>query len=657
MAHTALHAQRDGTTPDSRRLTPAPLRRAAVALVAVLVGALALVNVPTMAQAVPLTGAITSVTIVRDGDGPVHLEDQVQINATWAAPAGAVAGDTFSLDFPTDPTLVAAPIELTLMSPDNLPVATCSVTAAGFLCTLTSYITTHTDVRGTLSFTAMFTSTTTKSSVEFVAGNTSILVPLPGGVIGLGTLPYFPTPTKYGWVVQDGTNRAVWHIFVPSADMVDAAGNTLLLTDTIDSRLTVDPDTIWVDFIKKTDWNDGNYGTSGIIIPRDEDGSSGGTGYTFTSGPTADQFQIKILTPQADEGLYHIAYYAALPADAVPGSIYTNDIAGASQWTVPAGIKYQGAGGDGGGINPRSISLTKRVDGAAPAGDFTFSIACTSSKGIYVTGFPRTVDLAADETITLDSIPVGSVCDITETNSLGADSVTYADSSTVTVTEDSPAVIDVVATNHFAVPMSIVGGLAVTKTVSGDVPAGTEYTVDYSYAVDGETVTGTLPVLAGGTATLADLPVGTVVTLTEPVIPAITGSTWGAPAFTIVGGSATPTTTIDVTIAADTTVAVNLTNTATVTTPPVVVPPVVTPPVTTPPAVVTPPVPPVAPMPITGVLGTYGTHQPAALTAVAKHQTLAMTGASTLTALLAAAGLTAVGIVLVASRRRHAHQG
>jgi LPXTG-motif cell wall-anchored protein len=62
------------------------------------------------------------------------------------------------------------------------------------------------------------------------------------------------------------------------------------------------------------------------------------------------------------------------------------------------------------------------------------------------------------------------------------------------------------------------GGFEVTKTVSGtgaSVVEGAEYTVDYSYEADGSAKAGQLTLTAGATGGLTDLPVGTVVTLSE----------------------------------------------------------------------------------------------------------------------------------------------
>lgn len=103
------------------------------------------------------------------------------------------------------------------------------------------------------------------------------------------------------------------------------------------------------------------------------------------------------------------------------------------------------------------------------------------------------------------------------------------------------------------------GGFTVAKRVVGDgadlVPAGTAFTVAYSYTANGTPVTGTLTVKADGTVVdgPADLPAGTVVTLSEPDLPTVAGVEWGTPSFSPSG---------TVTIGESGTIAVTLTNTA-----------------------------------------------------------------------------------------------
>lgn len=617
MATSSTPAPLSGATP--RRLRAGALtsglRRATATFVAFLLAAMTIVSLPVASQAAELD-AITGVTITESTD-PITVYQQLQINATWAVADSAVAGDTFSLTFPTDPQLSGFVDTITLKDPLGAAVATCVVTATGFKCTLTSYADTRSNVSGTLSFFASFTQESSNTEVTFLTGSSATIpVTIPGGVgpqVGDGTIPHFDEPTKWGWVT-DGTNLTQWHIFLPSADVVGHDGTPITLTDTIDPRLVVDLSTLSIVFVLDSDWNDGKYGDNYAWL--DE-----GTDYALSPGPAANQLQITLGYAPAAPGTFHIQYRAPLPAERADGDTYVNTIAGTDLWSTQDQVRYRAADGDGNGDETRSLALTKTVDGPAPAGRFTFSVTCTTD-GVALATFPRTLTLAADETAYIQSIPVGSVCVITETDSLGATSVTYSDSNTVTVTAESPALIQVTATNHFVVPPVDVtlGSIAVTKSVAGAaaslVPAATSYPVAYSYILNGTTVTGTLPVLAGGTATLSGLPVGTVVTFTEPAIPTVTNVTWGSPTFTVAGS--TTAVSVDVTVVAATT-SVTVTNTA-------------------------------ARTQVTGVLSSSGTAAPSSYV-LASSGMLATTGASSLAALLAAAGLTVVGLSLVGARR------
>ncbi|MFF2493408.1 choice-of-anchor A family protein [Agromyces sp. NPDC058064] len=83
-----------------------------------------------------------------------------------------------------------------------------------------------------------------------------------------------------------------------------------------------------------------------------------------------------------------------------------------------------------------------------------------------------------------------------------------------------------------------VGGFSAAKAVTGpeaaSVHADTEFTLQYSYVLDGETVTGELALLADGTVVDGpqDLPVGTVVDFEEVDVPVIPGVEWGEPVIT-----------------------------------------------------------------------------------------------------------------------------
>jgi choice-of-anchor A domain-containing protein len=96
-----------------------------------------------------------------------------------------------------------------------------------------------------------------------------------------------------------------------------------------------------------------------------------------------------------------------------------------------------------------------------------------------------------------------------------------------------PGPFNCVPTSSFVVQKTVTG------TAAADVPAGTVFTVHYSYvtpAPDSETGEGDLEVpLNGNLVAGPDLPVGTVVTLSEPTLPEVDGVSWGSPVFRVNG--------------------------------------------------------------------------------------------------------------------------
>ena len=111
------------------------------------------------------------------------------------------------------------------------------------------------------------------------------------------------------------------------------------------------------------------------------------------------------------------------------------------------------------------------------------------------------------------------------------------------------------------------GDFSLSKSLEGAasslVPAGTEFTIDYSYGDPEQT--GELTVLADGTVQVSDeLPLGSVVTLSEPDFPEIPGVSWGAPRYVINDGD--PTAEGTFVIEPSTTVSIEVINTANVAT-------------------------------------------------------------------------------------------
>ncbi|MFF3064572.1 DUF5979 domain-containing protein [Oerskovia sp. NPDC057915] len=207
------------------------------------------------------------------------------------------------------------------------------------------------------------------------------------------------------------------------------------------------------------------------------------------------------------------------------------------------------------------FSMAKAVEGETAdqvPGGTEFSVRYSYDLG----GSPTsdTLVVRADGTVVNgpQNLPVGTVVTFDEIDLPSLDGVVWGtpvfSPASVTVADGENTAVTLTNTAN-AEPA---GGFSLTKVVEGSgasvVPAGTEFTAAYSYALDGQTVTGTVQVLADGSTVDGpqNLPVGTVVTFTEIDLPAVAGVVWGTPVFSPA----------QVTVADGENVAVTLTNTA-----------------------------------------------------------------------------------------------
>ncbi|OCI30763.1 DUF5979 domain-containing protein [Oerskovia enterophila] len=228
----------------------------------------------------------------------------------------------------------------------------------------------------------------------------------------------------------------------------------------------------------------------------------------------------------------------------------------------------------GDGTNPK-VTLTNTATDA-PAGGFSLQKAVTGEASGLVPGGTEftvaysyelggvptssTLSVLADGTVVNgpQNLPVGTVVTFEEIDLPSIDGVVWGAPafSPASVTIEDDVTTEVTVTNTATDEPA--GGFSLRKVVagaaSGAVPAGTEFTVTYSYELDGVPTSGTATVRADGT--LVDgpqnLPVGTVVTFGEVDLPELSGVVWGAPAFS-------PAT---VTVADGTSAVVTVTNTA-----------------------------------------------------------------------------------------------
>lgn len=417
----------------------------AAAVVAAVVGVVIAVA-PAPAALAATVDAVTSVSVVAPDpahpDAPLTVGQRFRVDASWALPAGAKPGDTFTLTFPSPVHGYAS--QFALQDASGATVGQCAVTSSSVTCTVGDYVATHSDIVGSLYFYATAAESTTGDVLFSTGSGATITVPLPGGGIGQGTGGGgWSAPTslvKGGWQNDDGSLG--WNVYVPGA-LLTNAGAEVELTDAYDPRLSLRAGSVEVDRIPLAGWNNGDWGASGVALAQ---GTGAGT-YSFTPG--ASSFRLTVHQPDA-ASMYAVFYILDVPSGTPDGTTFHNTVSGRSLGDADATVDYVSAGGTASGDALRSLAVTKKIagDGTAPSGTFPISVACTAG-GSPVAGYPATAAIAAGQTSTFGGIPVGASCTVTETDSRGASSVQYAPAGAIVVTDDSAAIIQATVTNTY----------------------------------------------------------------------------------------------------------------------------------------------------------------------------------------------------------------
>lgn len=531
------------------------MRTIALTVATIAVGSGAAVLAPAAAMAAPVS-VVTDVQITNPP--PFVTYAPYTVEAAWSVPDSAASGDTFTLDFPDEMSAYASTFDL--KDAAGAVVGTCAVTSSNFLCTLGDYVDTHTNVHGDLHFQAQFTTTTTDEEVIFTADNdVTFAVPTPGGVTnGGGDVPQ--KPSKWGYMNADG-HSMTWVITVPAEFLEPVNGVPATFVDHYDPTLVFDPST------NDARWGlDAEYGTG--IWHKVSEGTGAGT-YSLTQDAANHEFSVTFNQPvTSPDRIYQFLTRMELPAGVKNGDTFHNSVDVAGRTVTATPVAFISSGGDGTGDDMGDLALTKSVTGTGRsrvAGDAYTVDYSYSTAGASMTGSLSVTDGQTDE---LNDLPAGTVVTLSEVKATGT-GVTYGTpvftgtgvtdnhdgTATVTITDDTIAV-------GLENPVTMnLGDFDVTKKVTGtgaDKVKGVEYTVDYSYDLDGTATKGSFAVANGETDGLDDLPEGTVVTLSE-IKASGTGVTYGTPVFTGTGvtdnhdGTATLTVT-------DGTIAVGLEN-------------------------------------------------------------------------------------------------
>ncbi|MFE4463786.1 choice-of-anchor A family protein [Oerskovia sp. NPDC056781] len=202
------------------------------------------------------------------------------------------------------------------------------------------------------------------------------------------------------------------------------------------------------------------------------------------------------------------------------------------------------SGPDGGYVGTREFDVAWQCSAGAWVDGVAVAPAVTSGAVSVAAGATARPEVDGSEAW----FPVGTTCTFAEgplTTEPGdfADGTYEWDGASVDPTDvvigtGETGTVAVTVTNTFR---STVGGFEIAKALDGDaaaqVPADTVFTVRYSYAVNGTTVSQDVQVPADGTPVVGpqDLPEGTVVTFAEIALPGVPGITWGTPTITVAG--------------------------------------------------------------------------------------------------------------------------
>ncbi len=490
---------------------------------------------PTAANAAEID-AVTGITITNPP--PLVINVPYTFRATWAVPDSATAGDTFTVNFAAGVEGFADSFDM--LDPDGEVVGHCVVDVDSFDCTLSDFVDTHNNVTGFVEFTAVFRQGSTSDVVIFETGNgVEIPINTPGGV----GVPPKPVPTeaqKYGYILIDN-ERIRWEVVLPGSELVPVDGQPVVVTDTYDPSLGFvnDADHLRVVWVPTSQWPSI---TGQTVLSQ---GTGAGT-YTLAERPAENEFDVTINNPVTDGSRIYIIFLTQdLPDDVQTGDVFNNSATGQTFDVDASPVVYTDAtgGGDGDGLGNFTVTKDVTGTGAGAVGSQVFTVTYSYVEG----GTTKTGELtiADGQAEGLTGITEGTVITLSEATPTTA-GVTYGTpvftGTGVTDNGDGSATFTIGDLSDIAITLTnpatlVPGGFEVTKDVTGTgagVVGDQEFTVTYSYDLNGTAQTGELTVADGVADSLDGVPVGTVVTLTE-VVPTTPGVTYGTPVFSGTG--------------------------------------------------------------------------------------------------------------------------
>lgn len=497
-------------------------------------------------------GVVTGVDFVAES---TQSGSRAQISADWKLADDPTPPAGFVLALP--PELQGRTDSFPVLDDEGVEMGRCSVTATEIRCDLDAdYLAANPrDIGGSVTFWVTVkteVSETTEVSYDFgEVEATTTITPAPGPC---SRDCDFVGRASYKWGAYDTAKDTIsWGVVVAAPPTGMAGGERVVVTD----RPGPDQEIISARLLRTSTVGENGQGKTRPIdyrtVPTRE--------YTI-SGDRA------VVTFTADEGYFYEVRYTTRPTDGAESDEYTNaaDVAieGKKTTTVHTRVENQGGSGSGSGTNVGRFTITKDVIGAT---DAVAAVDGVSFSGTYAVTTPGgdvregTFEVAEGETWTSGEFPRGSVVRLVETTPTAPDTVTWADPvfSENDVVLGSGTTTDVTLTNEATLRT---GAFSVAKILDGPavdrVPADATFTVAYSYPAGPgyEAGSGTLQLPADGTVVRSEqLPVGAVLTLTEVDPAPVDGLTWETAVFSQ----------DTVTIGADQVVAIELTNTTSVT--------------------------------------------------------------------------------------------
>lgn len=191
---------------------------------------------PAGAATVP--GGITSITTTTT---KVAQWDVITFGCTWAVPDHSRAGDTFTLQLPSQ-LRWQGPLDFPLTDPSGQVVATAQASASGLVVfTLTPFVTTHPlNLHGTCTFTTQYTAVQTQpgpQTLVFTVGSETIKVPIEGTGPCTTACGPLTTARKDMWWTDTSQTRMQALIRTPATT---GTSNTVTITDTPGAGLLLD---------------------------------------------------------------------------------------------------------------------------------------------------------------------------------------------------------------------------------------------------------------------------------------------------------------------------------------------------------------------------------------------------------------------------------